>query len=114
MAACTAPIHKLGEQRLTQRREAIKRANARRGDLAAIRARLRRHELTVCDIVRDPPLAMAEEMVWKVLIRAPYIGTARLGELGDEAIRARVNLAAPLGMLSSRQREWLCEQLQGR
>jgi len=37
----------------------------------------------------------------------------RLGQLNHEAMKARVNLAAPLRMLSTRQRQWLVERLVG-
>lgn len=106
----TPTSHALDSQRL----HALQRANVRRGQLAEIRARISRGELTAVDLIADPPAVLAGEMVWKVLIRVPAIGQVKLGELNDEAIRARVNLAAPLGMLSTRQRAWLCNQLKGR
>ena len=51
-------------------------------------------------------------MTWEVLLWAPGIGRTRLRALNVRAIReGHVNLAAPLGALTERQRNWLAGRL---
>ena len=51
-------------------------------------------------------------MTWEVLLWAPGIGRMRLRALNVRAIRdGHVNLAAPLGALTARQRQWLADRL---
>ncbi len=51
-------------------------------------------------------------MTWEVLLWTPGIGRTRLRTLNVRAIRdGHVNLAAPLGALTERQRNWLAERL---
>ena len=54
-------------------------------------------------------------MAWEVLLWAPGIGPMRLRALNVRAVRdGHVNLAAPLGALTARQRRWLANQLPSR
>ena len=51
-------------------------------------------------------------MTWEVLLWTPGIGRTRLRALNVRAIReGHVNLAAPLGALTERQRNWLAGRL---
>jgi hypothetical protein len=51
-------------------------------------------------------------MTWEVLLWAPGIGRTRLRALNVRAMRdGHVNLAAPLGALTLRQRQWLIDRL---
>lgn len=93
-----------------QRRDALERAVAKRTELAKIHAALRSGELTASSVILNPPPALTDRMVWRILLDAGMSAEA-LGELGDDAIAQRVNLAAPAGALSSRQRNWLANEV---
>ena len=60
----------------------------------------------------NPPAELERQMTWEVLLWAPGIGRTRLRALNVRAIReGHVNLAAPLGALTERQRNWLAGRL---
>src|SRR5512140_3119721 len=83
-------------------------ANTRRTAAAALKTRLRRREITLDEILANPPAELERHMTWEVLLWAPGIGHTRLRALNARAIReGHVNLAAPLGALTDRQRNWL-------
>lgn len=96
-----------------QRRAALQRATAKRAELAKIHAALRSGELAASNVLLNPPPALTDRMVWRVLLDAG-VSTETLGELGDDAIKQNVNLAAPAGALSTRQRNWLAAELRQR
>jgi hypothetical protein len=93
-----------------QRRTALTRATARRAELAKLNAQLRNDAVSLSETLRHPPETLANRMVWRILLDAG-VPTDLLGDLNDDAIQQRVNLAAPVGMLSSRQRNWLAAAL---
>ena len=87
-------------------------ANTRRTAAAVLKTRLRRREVTLRDILERPPEELERQMTWEVLLWAPGIGRTRLRALNARAIRdGHVNLAAPLGALTDRQRKWLTSRL---
>lgn len=93
-----------------QRRTALQHASARRAELAQLNEELRNGRRSLSAVMLNPPAAVAERMVWRILLDAGVTATA-IGELNDDAITERVNLAAPLSMLSTRQRRWVVAQL---
>ena len=87
-------------------------ANTRRSAAAALKTRLRRQEITLREILEHPPAELERQMTWEVLLWTPGIGRTRLRALNVHAIRdGHVNLAAPLGALTERQRNWLAARL---
>ena len=87
-------------------------ANTRRSAAAVLKTRLRRREVTLREILEHPPEELERQMTWEVLLSAPGIGRTRLRALNARAIReGHVNLAAPLGALTDRQRQWLAGRL---
>jgi hypothetical protein len=93
---------------------ALGAANTRRTRVAELKRRLRAHELTVTRLILDPPTDLERYLTWEVLLWTPGLGRARLRALNARALRyGHVNLAAPLGALTARQRQWLADQLDG-
>ena len=87
-------------------------ANTRRSAAAALKTRLRRREISLREILENPPEELERQMTWEVLLWTPGIGRTRLRALNVHAIRdGHVNLAAPLGALTERQRNWLAGRL---
>jgi hypothetical protein len=87
-------------------------ANTRRTAAAVLKTRLRRREITLRQILENPPEELERQMTWEVLLWTPGIGRTRLRTLNVHAIReGHVNLAAPLGALTERQRNWLAGRL---
>ena len=96
----------------SQKARALGVANARRSAAAVLKTRLRRREITLHEILAAPPEELERQMTWEVLLWAPGIGRTRLRALNASAIReGHVNLAAPLGALTERQRNWLAGRL---
>jgi len=92
--------------------QALGVANTRRSAAAELKARLRQRTVSLREIIEDPPEAIARQMTWEVLLWAPGMGRTKLRELNRRALRqGHVNLAAPLGELTVRQRRWLADQL---
>ena len=87
-------------------------ANTRRSAAAVLKTRLRRHQITLREILENPPDELERQKTWEVLLWTPGIGRTRLRALNVRAIReGHVNLAAPLGALTERQRHWLAARL---
>ena len=87
-------------------------ANTRRSAAAVLKTRLRRREITLREILEHPPAELERQMTWEVLLWTPGIGRTRLRALNARALReGHVNLAAPLGALTERQRNWLAGHL---
>ena len=94
---------------------ALRVANTRRTAVAELKARLRRRELTVTDLVLDPPAELRGYLLFDVLQWAPRYGRPKLRALNARAIRlGQLNLACELGALTARQRRWLADQITGR
>jgi hypothetical protein len=91
---------------------ALKLANTRRTQVAELKARLRRHELTLAQLVLDAPEQLHGYLLFELLLWAPGFGRDRLRTLNARAIRGNeLNLANELGALTARQRQWLADQL---
>jgi hypothetical protein len=91
---------------------ALRLANTRRTQVAELKARLRRHELTLAELVLDAPEHLRGYLLFEVLLWAPGFGRDRLRLLNARAIRAnQLNLANELGALTPRQRQWLADEL---
>ena len=98
-----------------QRAAALGIANRRRSATARLRRLVLARELTVSALILDPPRELQRHLTFEVLRWAPNLGRERLRILNAKAmLRGNVNLAAPLGALTPRQREWLAAELRGR
>jgi hypothetical protein len=87
-------------------------ANTRRSATATLKTRLRHRDISLREILDNPPQELERHMTWEVLLWAPGIGRTRLRALNVRAMRdGHVNLAAPLGALTARQRRWLADRL---
>jgi hypothetical protein len=112
LATITAPAAAPTEVAPRQPLAALKLANSRRTQVAQIKGRLRRHELTLAELVLDAPEQLHGYLLFDVLLWAPGFGRDRLRLLNARAIRANeLNLANELGALTPRQRRWLADQL---
>ena len=87
-------------------------ANERRSAKAELKTRLRQRTVSLREILEEPPAEIGRQMTFEVLLWAPGMGRTKLRALNARALRdGHVNLAAPLGALTVRQRRWLAEQL---
>ena len=112
LATITAPAAAPAGIAPAQPLAALKLANSRRTQVAQIKGRLRRHELTLAELVLDAPEQLHGYLLFEVLLWAPGFGRDRLRLLNARAIRANeLNLANELGALTPRQRQWLADQL---
>jgi hypothetical protein len=90
-------------------------ANARRRAVYELRRRLRHGELSLADVLLEPPDYVRGYLTFEVLLWGPHFGRHRLRALNARAIRlGQVNLANNLGSLTERQRRWLADQVGGR
>ena len=95
--------------------QALGVANARRRAVYELRRRLRHGELTLADVLLDPPDYVRGYLTFEVLLWGPHFGRHRLRALNARALRlGQVNLANDLGSLTERQRRWLADQVGGR
>jgi len=92
--------------------QALGVANARRTATATLKTQLRHRTITLREILERPPEEIGRQMTFEVLLWAPGMGRTKLRALNARALRdGHLNLAAPLGALTVRQRRWLAEQL---
>ena len=111
----TAPTPAADDRAVPQTLRALKLANTRRVAVSELKGRVRRHELTITELVLNPPDDLHGYLLFEVLLWAPRFGRDRLRALNARAIRrCELNLASPVGALTPRQRRWLADQLAGR
>jgi hypothetical protein len=92
--------------------QALTVANERRCAKAQLKAGLRRGDLTLAHVLADPPVELRSTLTFEVLLCARFFGREKLRALNVRALRnGHVNLAAPLGELTERQRAWLAREL---
>lgn len=96
-------------QPTTQRDRALNSANEKRAAIASIRVQLSSGQLTVADVMLDPPVALKDTPLIDILRmqRARRRNGLSLAIIGEEAIDANVNLLLPLGCASARVRAWV-------
>lgn len=71
----------LDQQQLEQRRDALLRANRVRSERAEIKRRLAAGEVTLTELLDDPPPAIATATIGSVLEWVPGIGHWRAGRI---------------------------------
>jgi hypothetical protein len=84
-------------ERSTQVRQANKR----------VRHALANGQLTIADVMRDPPPELADRALFEILLLARGLGRTRLRELNERAIEEGVNLAVTLDLADESTRRWV-------
>lgn len=94
---------------ITQRDRALSSANQKRIAIAGIRAQLSSGQLTIADVMMDPPRELLATPLIDILRmqRGRVRSGLSLTIIGEEAIDANVNLLLPLGIASARVRGWV-------
>ena len=95
------------------RDRALDLANHVRTHKAGLLADMRAGRITVEAVLRDPPYYLQAIRLFELLEAAPHVGrvkTRRLNMIGARQFPP-INLLAPIGELSERQREWVVERL---
>jgi len=91
---------------------ALEDADGTRMEQASYRRRLRSGELSVAEVLLDPPYVLRNMPVVNVLqmARSYRRGGVWLERLGREAARDNVNLCVALGKASERTRYWTAQR----
>lgn len=88
-------------------------AQSMRLRIAAIRRRALDREITLAEIMADPPSELAHwacvDVIRLTRVQGLKRSTAGLERLGRLAIRDGINLLMPLGRSSATTREWIAE-----
>jgi hypothetical protein len=98
---------------LLQKYEALGRANNVRTLRAQLLRKVQGGDVAAADVLRDPPWFMQDVRVFELLEAMPYVGRTTTRRLNAKGMQQwpGVNLLAPLGELTERQRQWLIEQI---
>lgn len=94
-----------------QARVALAGATHTRLERARIRRLLKAGELCPLQVIRTPPAPLLTMAVLDLLDVLPRVHRRKTRRLNPIAAEANVNLLTPLGELTTRQREWLVEQV---
>lgn len=81
---------------------------------AQVRKQLHERQITLVEIVEDPPVCMSRVLLPDLLKMEPWTGVTRINRLGRDASWAGINLFVTVGGMSNRTRGWLVEQLENR
>ena len=98
------------ERTQQQRLEALRKANTIRLERAQLKERLRRGEVTISDVLADPPECIHTAKVLDLLLAVPKYGRVRATKVLE---RCRVSPAKTVNGLTPRQRKELLETLGG-
>lgn len=78
-----------------------------RSSKAEIKRRIRRSEITLRELLNDPPEVIHPVLLYDVLQWQPYFGKQRLRAVNAAAMKAGINLALDVGSASRRTLEWV-------
>jgi len=98
------------ERSQQQRMDALRRANDIRSDRARLKERLRTGDLTITDVLNDPPSCVHTAKVLDLLLAVPKYGRVKANRLLE---RCRVSPAKTVNGLTPRQRKELLDMLGG-
>jgi hypothetical protein len=98
------------ERSQQQRLDALKRANDIRSERARLKERLRAGELTISDVLGDPPPCVHTAKVLDLLLAVPKYGRVKANRVLE---RCRVSQARTINGLTPRQRKELLDMLGG-
>lgn len=96
------------DRTLQQRRDALRAANVIRSERALLKRRLKRREVSVCDVLLDPPEWAATMKVIDLLLAVPKVGRVKASKVLNVA---RVSPSKTLGGMSARQRAEIVSML---
>jgi hypothetical protein len=99
------------DRSLTQRREALERANAIRVARAKLKRDLTATRVCILDVLRDPPACAETAKVYAILLAVPKVGRVKANTAMS---RCGISQAKTIGGLSQGQRERLAAHLEGR
>jgi hypothetical protein len=98
------------ERSQQQRMEALRRANDIRSERARVKDRLRNGELTITDVLVEPPGCVYTAKVLDLLLAVPKYGRVKANRLLE---RCRISPAKTVNGLTPRQRKELLDMLGG-
>jgi hypothetical protein len=90
---------------------ALDRGNVIRLRRAALRHQLQDGSVLPANVLRDPPWFTQDWRVFELLEACPGVGPHKIRYLNGRAHHEWVNLFAPIGELTERQKDWLIGQL---
>lgn len=93
-----------------QRMEALRRANDIRSERARLKERLRTGELTITQVLEDPPTCVHTAKVLDLVLAAPKYGRVKANRLLESC---RVSSSKTVNGLTPRQRKELLDMLAG-
>ena len=96
------------ERSVGQRREALALANQVRMQRAALKARLKRGELSIVSLIKEPPQYLASARIIELLLALPAYGPVKVERLLK---RCQVSPRKTVAGLNERQRHDLIEAL---
>jgi hypothetical protein len=96
------------ERSLTQRLDALDRANAVRTERAKLKRELKAGRATIDRLLNDPPPFVETAKVFDMLLAVPKYGRVKVNKI---LTQCRISPSKTIGGLSQRQREELVELL---
>jgi hypothetical protein len=94
------------------REEACRRSATKRRAGADLRRDLHNGDVSLAEVLLDPPECIAHLPLFQVLLMGRSLGPRKLQYLNTWAMREFVNLATPLGQASQRSRQWCAKNVQ--
>ena len=104
MRTPTKQLNVAPERSLDQRMDALQRANDVRSRRARLKVALKRGEVTIAVVLREPPDYLLTAKVVDVLMAAPKCGRVKSARIMEQC---RVSPSKTVGGLSDRQRSEL-------
>lgn len=89
--------------------QALQTANSLRSDRAQLRRAMRTGEVTLAEVMLDPPEAAKSALVIDVIRWQHGKCVASLRVIGKQALRDRINLMLTVGSSSTMTRAWVAE-----
>lgn len=83
------------------------RSNEVRQARASIRRALAAGEVTIADVMRNPPEELGDRALFEILLMARNVGRRRLRDLNGRAVADGINLALTLEDADEATREWI-------
>jgi hypothetical protein len=111
MAAMSQPLSaspQTPERSQQQRMEALRRANDIRSQRARLKERLRNGEISITDVLLDPPPCVSTAKVLDLVLAVPKYGRVKANKLLE---RCRVSSSKTVNGLTPRQRKELLDML---
>src|SRR6266498_326409 len=89
-------------------------ATQARMERAVVHRNLKLGRITLGELLKEPPECLRTTPTLVIIYMIPYVGVAAIASLNYEAIRRGVNLALPMGALTTRAKKFLTEWEQDR